>query len=56
MKNAETITDLTLLHLICKTPDMRQLYMRSGDYEIINDFVIAHSDEFAGNSSAFKRD
>ncbi|MBP1908810.1 ATP-dependent DNA helicase [Methanolobus bombayensis] len=47
LKKAEHITDLTLLHLICKTPDMRQLYMRSGDYEIINDIVIAHSDEFA---------
>ena len=47
LKKAENITDLTLLHLICKTPDMRQLYMRSGDYEIINDFVMAHSEEFA---------
>ena len=47
LKKAENITDLTLLHLICKTPDMRQLYMRSNDYEIINDFVISHSDEFA---------
>ncbi|WP_342305693.1 ATP-dependent DNA helicase [Methanolobus sp. ZRKC5] len=47
LKKAEHITDLTLLHLICKTPDMRQLYMRSNDYEIINDFVMAHSEEFA---------
>lgn len=47
LKKAEHITDLTLLHLICKTPDMRQLYMRSNDYEIINDFVLAHSEEFA---------
>lgn len=47
LKKAENITDLTLLHLICKTPDMRQLYLRSGDYEIINDFAIAHNDEFA---------
>jgi len=47
LKKAENITDLTLLHLICKTPDMRQLYMRSNDYEIINDFVMSHSDEFA---------
>ncbi|WP_340818814.1 ATP-dependent DNA helicase [Methanolobus sp. WCC4] len=43
----QNITDLTLLHLICKAPDMRQLYMRSGDYEVINDIVLAHSDEFA---------
>ncbi len=47
LKKADTITDLTLLHLICRTPDMRQLYMRSNDYEMINDFVMAHSEEFA---------
>ncbi|MDI3486568.1 ATP-dependent DNA helicase [Methanolobus sp. WCC1] len=44
---AESITDMTLLHLICKTPDMRQLYMRSSDYEVINDIIMARSDEFA---------
>ncbi|WP_094227995.1 ATP-dependent DNA helicase [Methanolobus psychrotolerans] len=47
LKKAEHITDLTLMHLICKTPDMKQLYMRSCDYEIINDFVLSHSEEFA---------
>jgi helicase len=43
---AEDITDMTLLHLICKTPDMRQLYMRASDYEVINDIIMARSDEF----------
>ncbi len=47
LKKARHITDLTLLHLICKTPDMRKLYMRSNDYEVINDIVMAHGDEFA---------
>ncbi|KCZ73223.1 superfamily II helicase [Candidatus Methanoperedens nitroreducens] len=39
-------TELTLLHLVCMTPDMRPLYLRSNDYEWINDFVIEHSMEF----------
>ncbi|MDO9517697.1 MAG: ATP-dependent DNA helicase [Methanosarcinaceae archaeon] len=47
LKNADVVTDLTLLHLVCSTPDMRQLYMRSSDYEPINDFVMMHSEEFA---------
>lgn len=47
LKKADVVTDLTLLHLVCSTPDMRQLYMRSKDYEIINDFVLMHSEEFA---------
>jgi helicase len=46
LKKAANVTDLTLVHLICMTPDMRQLYMRSNDYEVINDFVISHSEEF----------
>lgn len=47
LKKANIVTDLTLLHLVCSTPDMRQLYMRSADYEIIDDFVMTHSEEFA---------
>lgn len=47
LKKANIVTDLTLLHLVCSTPDMRQLYMRSADYEIIDDFVMNHSEEFA---------
>ncbi|MDW7731447.1 MAG: ATP-dependent DNA helicase [Methanolobus sp.] len=46
LDKAENITELTLMHLICKTPDMRQLYLRSGDYELINDLVLAHAEEF----------
>lgn len=54
LKNAGVITDLTLLHLVCSTPDMRQLYMRSSDYEWINDLVMAHSEEFAHIPSQYK--
>ncbi len=44
---AAHVTELTLLHLICKAPDMRQLYLRAGDYEFMNDFVLSHMDEFS---------
>ncbi len=44
---ATHVTELTLLHLICKAPDMRQLYLRAGDYESLNDFVLSHMEEFS---------
>ncbi|SFM17028.1 ATP-dependent DNA helicase [Methanolobus profundi] len=46
LKKIKNPTTIGLLHLICKTPDMRQLYLRSNESEIINDIVMAHSDEF----------
>ncbi|MCL7416012.1 MAG: ATP-dependent DNA helicase [ANME-2 cluster archaeon] len=39
-------TELTLLNLICNTPDMRSLFLRSGDYGWLNDIVSEHCDEF----------
>ena len=54
LDKAENITELTLMHLVCKTPDMRQLYLRSGDYELINDFVITHAEEFSEIPNQFK--
>ncbi len=48
-----SLTDLTLLHLICSTPDMRLLYMRSSDYEGINDFAMTHSEEFVKVPNSF---
>lgn len=53
LKEAETLTELTLLHLVCSTPDMRLLYMRNQDYQDINDYVIAHADEFVEVPSPF---
>jgi helicase len=47
LKEAETLTELTILHLVCSTPDMRLLYMRSQDYQEVNDYVMAHAGEFA---------
>ena len=46
LRKAESLTKLSLLHLICSTPDMRLLYMRSQDYCTINDYVMAHAGEF----------
>lgn len=51
---ADRITELTLMHLICKTPDMRQLYLRANEYEILHDFVLAHKDEFCDVPSPSK--
>ncbi|MFQ6119689.1 MAG: ATP-dependent DNA helicase [Methanosarcinales archaeon] len=39
------VTDLTLLHLICKTPDMQTLYLGSKDYDWIKSYVYEHSYE-----------
>ena len=47
LRKATNVTELTLVHLICKAPDMRQLYLRAGDYELINDFVLSHIEEFS---------
>ncbi|MCZ7398569.1 MAG: ATP-dependent DNA helicase [Candidatus Methanoperedens sp.] len=49
-------TDLTLLHLACRTPDMRQLYLRSNDYEWLSDLVMEHHAEFVQIPAQFKVD
>ncbi|MEA1984891.1 MAG: ATP-dependent DNA helicase [Euryarchaeota archaeon] len=54
LNKAEMITDMTLLQLVCSTPDMRLLYMRNEDYEIIHDYVQSHSDVFVDVPSQFK--
>ncbi len=54
LEKAGKLTDLTLMHLVCSTPDMKQLYMRSSDYTMINEFATAHKDEFARMPSPFK--
>ncbi len=49
-------TDLTLLHLACRTPDMRQLYLRSNDYEWLSDLLMEHHAEFVDIPAQFKVD
>ena len=53
LKEAKSLSELTLLHLVCSTPDMRLLYMRNQDYQEINDYVMAHADEFVKVPSPF---
>lgn len=48
--------ELTLLHLISKTPDMRSLYLRSNDYKWISDFIMEHSGEFVHIPPQFMKD
>jgi helicase len=53
LREAKTLTELTLLHLICSTPDMRLLYMRREDYQEVNDYAMTHADEFVKVPSPF---
>jgi len=53
-KDVVKVTDMTLLHLVCSTPDMRQLYLRNADYTIVNDYIMVHSDEFHDIPNQFK--
>ncbi len=49
-------TELTLLHLVCSTPDMRPLYLRTNDYEWLSDMVMEHHAEFVNIPAQFKVD
>ncbi len=49
-------TELTLLHLVCTTPDMRPLYLRSNDYGWLSDLVMEHHMEFVHIPEQFKVD
>ena len=49
-------TELTLLHLVSMTPDMRKLYLRSNDYELLSDIVMEHHAEFVQIPPQFKTD
>ncbi|KGK97890.1 extensin [Methanococcoides methylutens] len=55
LKKAVNVTDLTLLHLICSTPDMRQLYLRNADYTIVTEYIMSHNDEFYNIHSIFHK-
>lgn len=47
-RGAKRATDLTWLHLICRTPDMRPLLRpRRREYDDVESFAIEHEDEFA---------
>ncbi|RLG22658.1 extensin [Methanosarcinales archaeon] len=44
--HAEEATPITLLHIICSTPDMKTLYLRSKDFEKVENFLWQHEREF----------
>ncbi|MDI6903078.1 MAG: ATP-dependent DNA helicase [Methanocellales archaeon] len=46
LRSVDEIVSLTLLHLVCRTPDMRKLYLRSNDYTWVSDFAEQHDEEF----------
>ena len=58
LRNLDTVnvTELTCLHLIYKTPDMRRLFLRSNDYSWLGDFVSQHSDQFVHPPSSSSDD
>jgi helicase len=46
MHGMDNLDEIGLLHLICKTPDMRVLYLRSKDYSWVEDFVLNNQNSF----------
>jgi helicase len=48
LRIAENVTPVSLLHLICSTPDVKRLYMRNKDYAVVTQFLNRHFDEFIG--------
>ncbi len=46
LRSRDDASDLTLLHLICRTPDIRKLYLRKNDYDWIRDLVSGMQEEF----------
>ena len=48
LRIAESVTPVSLLQLICSTPDVKRLYMRNKDYAVVTQFLNRHFDEFIG--------
>ncbi|MEA2004591.1 MAG: HTH domain-containing protein, partial [archaeon] len=46
LRSRDDASDLTLLHLICRTPDIRKLYLRKNDYGWIRNFTSDRQEEF----------
>jgi len=46
LRSRDDASDLTLLHLICRTPDIRKLYLRKNDYGWIRNLVSGRQEEF----------
>ena len=48
--SAHEITSLGLYHLVCRTPDMYQLYLKSGDRETYEEIYYEREIEFLGDA------
>ncbi|PXF60483.1 MAG: extensin [Candidatus Methanogaster sp.] len=46
LRSRDDASDLTLLHLVCRTPDIRKLYLRKNDYGWIRNLVSGIPEEF----------
>ncbi len=57
LEAAEELTALGLYHLVCRTPDMYQLYLRSGDREAFTELAYEREPELPGRTpSEFEND
>jgi helicase len=48
LRDADDPTPLGLYHLVCRTPDMYELYLKSGDRETYTELCYEREDEFLG--------
>ena len=46
LRSRDDASDLTLLHLICRTPDIRKLYLRKNDYGWVPNLASTMQEEF----------
>lgn len=53
-KNGMTLTEISLLHLICMTTDMRLLYMKTNDYPWVTEFATDNCEHIISMPSTAK--
>ncbi|MDY6959254.1 MAG: helix-hairpin-helix domain-containing protein, partial [Halobacteriota archaeon] len=56
LKARPAVPDIGLLHLICKTPDIHLLYLKSNDYSWIRDYVYDNYKKFVDVPDEFSND
>lgn len=56
LKARPSVPDIGLLHLICKTPDINLLYLKSKDYSWIRDYVYDNYNKFVEVPDEFSND
>ncbi|MEA1965992.1 MAG: ATP-dependent DNA helicase [Euryarchaeota archaeon] len=53
LRSRDDASDLTLLHLICRTPDIRKLYLRKNDYGWVRNLASEMQEEFTYSPDMF---